>query len=415
MLTTPVGVEEEWLIEGTPYQDLQHVDGTTQTGFKLQAINGSDDIKMFIKGQVSNLKPNTWYQVNYDLELASNIAEFGCSGIGGSPSSLYVKFSASTNEPLSNIDNLNGSQDYYYMNLDMGQQNNRGQDAILLGDIGISELESCDSGSEIYATKSFNSTDNNFYVQTDYMGNAWVSFGTDSGYEGFSRVYFTNTTLTFEEVEPQSQYAVSYDFSDKNTYFSTISFDHPDDVESDWQIYSQANSPYLLTTQEWRNGLTLSFINHSDDTGMLAMTQLLGLKSNTTYNSNFDLSFATNIGKECFGIGGAPNAVTVKAGLSRSKPSKSLDDLNHYRLNIDMGNQASEGPDAINLGKIGSDEFDFCDPSHHEFALVNQQASNFEFTTDETGQAWFYFAFDSGFEGLTQVIIDSASIDLEEK
>ena len=50
----------------------------------LSGHNRSDDLFMFLKVQVEALKPNTTYQVEFTIDIASNTPE-GMMGIGGSP------------------------------------------------------------------------------------------------------------------------------------------------------------------------------------------------------------------------------------------------------------------------------------------------------------------------------------------
>lgn len=117
----------------------------------------------------------------------------------------------------------------------------------------------------------------------------------------------------------------------------------------------------------------------------------------------------------CYGIGGAPHAVTVKAGLSVDKPqNRIIEGDDHYRLNIDLGNNAEEGENAVNLGDIGSNELIVCDPSSTLFALKSFESIELEKTliidTDENGVLYFSLATDSGFEGPTTMLFTQASI-----
>jgi len=67
-------------------------------------------------------------------------------------------------------------------------------------------------------------------------------------------------------------------------------------------------------------GFLLHSYNRSDDTGMLLNVPIKGLEANARYSTIFKATIATHVNNLCFGTGGAPHAVTVKAGLSGDKP-----------------------------------------------------------------------------------------------
>ena len=67
-------------------------------------------------------------------------------------------------------------------------------------------------------------------------------------------------------------------------------------------------------------GFLLPAYHRSDDTGMLLNIPIKGLDVNARYSTNFKATITTHVNNLCFGNGGAPHAVTVKAGLSGDKP-----------------------------------------------------------------------------------------------
>ena len=63
-----------------------------------------------------------------------------------------------------------------------------------------------------------------------------------------------------------------------------------------------------------------------------------------TYRAMLEVEIITDVPTNCFGIGGSPGAsVYVKAGVSDKEPGRSVDNLNHYRINLDIGNQSNSG------------------------------------------------------------------------
>ena len=86
------------------------------------------------------------------------------------------------------------------------------------------------------------------------------------------------------------------------------------------------------------------------------------------------------------------------------------------RMNIDKGNQASEGDDMINLGTLANPNIDLDTFTGEEYAIMtlDNQERNFTVTTDGEGSVWVIVGTDSGFEGLTKVYYDKISIELIE-
>lgn len=161
------------------------------TGLFVTGNNHSDDLFMFVKRQVTGLEANTTYDVELSLEIASNSPK-GCFGIGGAPGeSVYVKAGVSLEEPKAIVQ---GSD--YQLNIDKGNQSQSGTNVIVVGDVGVGKPGDC-NGEKDYELKSFNSKI--VTVTTDDNGSAWIIFGTDSGYEGTTSLYFTKASAVFTE------------------------------------------------------------------------------------------------------------------------------------------------------------------------------------------------------------------------
>ncbi|WP_036566302.1 hypothetical protein [Oceanospirillum beijerinckii] len=156
-------------------------------GFMLSGNNHSDDLMMYIMKPVSGLVADIVYNVAFEIGFASN-AGAGCFGIGGSPGeSVYVKSGAAIYQPVSAVMDSN----HLRLNLDMGVQSSGGSDAVVIGNVGVSE--SCDG--ETYSTKRLANTGQSFQVLTDESGRIWLIFAIDSGFEGISTVYITDVKV----------------------------------------------------------------------------------------------------------------------------------------------------------------------------------------------------------------------------
>lgn len=153
--------------------------------------NRSDDLFMYFRQRVTGLDPNTRYQVIFDLELASD-APADSFGIGGSPAtSVYLKAGATQVEPLPSL--IDPNEGFLRLNVDKGNQSQVGKDAVLLGDIA----KPAGDDTWDYALINRNNQANPFQFRTDDSGSAWLYFGTDSGFEGTTALYYTQFSATF--------------------------------------------------------------------------------------------------------------------------------------------------------------------------------------------------------------------------
>ena len=153
---------------------------------------------MYAYKKLTGLKPNTTYQVTFSLEFASN-APSDSMGVGGSPgSSVYVKIGTVNKEPQRLVDKAN----YYRLILDKGNQIVDGKDMILIGDVGV------DTDDMHYHLKTLPNKPTadmkeklkNYQVTSNNRGEVWLIFGTDSGFESTSTLYYTHVQATFHQI-----------------------------------------------------------------------------------------------------------------------------------------------------------------------------------------------------------------------
>jgi len=335
-----------------------------------------------------------------------------CMGIGGAPHSVTVKAGLSKSEPNVTVDEI----DHYRLTLDMGNQVQSGLDGQALGHIGLSSLNDCDPSSTLYGIKSFENNSNEFEVTSDENGELWLTLLTDSGFEGPSSIYFTRVDLTFNQSNKTKEgFTVDLDFSQEQHNIESVFFDYPLGKEFEWEHEAAPLETVTLEQGGSVTGYLLHSYNRSDDTGMLLHTPVKGLASNTSYKATFKASIATNVNNQCFGIGGAPHAVSVKTGLSLLKPSVSTpENDDHLRLNIDLGNNTQDGNNGITLGDIGADNLLDCDPGSNLFAIKEFDSQTIEkefiIKTNDKGTVYFSVATDSGFEGPTTMLFTQASV-----
>lgn len=159
-------------------------------GFYIQGHNRSDDLFMFLKRRLTTedgIVAGRTYRVEFVITLASNAAS-GCAGIGGAPGeSVALKVGASSVEPLAVLQ----SNGYLRMNVDKGNQSLGGTAASVAGNIanGIP----CDQAAPVYPFALIQRSHQHITnVTATANGDLWLLVGTDSGFEGLTRLYYQN-------------------------------------------------------------------------------------------------------------------------------------------------------------------------------------------------------------------------------
>lgn len=165
----------------------------TLKALMLSGNNMSDDLFMFVKKKITGLKPNTVYNILFNIRLVSN-APTGAIGIGGAPGeSVILKAGVILSEPVKILD----GDLYYRMNVDKGNQLAEGEDMMNLGHIGVAP-----NTTQYTAVFRNNNSGSPFRFTSGNTGEAWVIVGTDSGFEGRTTLYYTKIDILFNEVGP---------------------------------------------------------------------------------------------------------------------------------------------------------------------------------------------------------------------
>ncbi|MGN7885679.1 hypothetical protein ACN9ML_04615 [Dyadobacter endophyticus] len=181
----PVKMDSDWKLE-EGIASLPAPLDTQKKGFRISGNNHSDDLFMYFKKKMTGLKPNQEYNAAFTLEFASDAPSDGWLGVGGAPNAVSVGIGAVPIEPKTTVDNL----DHYRMNIDKIQQKNDGKDMKVIGDIG--------NGTDKVGYKLLTKT-GEFKGKTDANGNLWLIFGTDSGFEATTTLYYTSVKVKLTE------------------------------------------------------------------------------------------------------------------------------------------------------------------------------------------------------------------------
>lgn len=182
----PVYKEQDWKLAAY-YRNLPPPLDTDRRGLYFTGQNHSDDLMMYATREVDGLAPGVTYDLDFEVELATNAAE-SCPGAGGSPGeSQWLKVGATDFEPGLHV---NGG--YYRLTADLGQQMNDGAHGVILGTIGVPTA--CLDGE--FLLKQLQTTTKRPSVAANASGRAWIIVAVDSGFEGLMEVYFTQVKVT---------------------------------------------------------------------------------------------------------------------------------------------------------------------------------------------------------------------------
>jgi hypothetical protein len=149
-----------------------------------------------------------------------------------------------------------------------------------------------------------------------------------------------------------------------------------------------------------RSALYIAGTNRSDDLFMYYAGPA-HVEPRTTYGVSFEVEIATAAPTGCAGVGGSPGeSVYVKAGASAIEPEAVPDGTGYLRMNVDKGQQATGGANAIVLGDVANSRS--CDEPP-EWELKRLAGGSLSATSGDDGSLWLFVGTDSGYESRTEV------------
>lgn len=207
-----------------------------------------------------------------------------------------------------------------------------------------------------------------------------------------------------------------FDFEVNNHGWVGEFADYPVGEEAFYELnWAWTTLPAELPHQEkvLKKGLLLSGNNHSDDLFMFIKKPMTGLKPNTEYEVHFTVLMQNNIAAEQMGVGGSPGeSVYFKVGASTMEPEK-VDQEGFYHLNVNKGDQAQAGDNALMVGTIGNSLVDGSDPQFLPKEFVNEAPLSVK--SDSEGKLWLFVGTDSAFESSTLYYIANITVLLQPK
>jgi hypothetical protein len=184
--------------------------------------------------------------------------------------------------------------------------------------------------------------------------------------------------------------------------------DYYDDDEPSETGYGWSKLPAPLQGR----GYFLTVHNNSDDVLTYVKHQQGGFVPGARYNLSFSMTYATDAATGCFGAGGARgDAIYMVASASGEEPKTVKQADGHYRLNLDRGNNAEEGPQGKVLGTIGIDGLS-CDGGAWGQATRSSTAT-IPVTADKDGKLWIVLGADSGFEATNAWFLLGATVNVK--
>jgi hypothetical protein len=161
----------------------------------ISGANSSDDLFMYFRKQIGadeGLKPNTTYKIVLKVTFGSN-APANAVGIGGPPGeAVFVKVGAAVTEP---VPVKVSGDDWWRLSVDKDNQSGSGKDGIVVGDVS----KPTNDDFETYELKTLDNSGAPLEVTSDANGNLWLFFGTDSGFEGTTTLYYTELDVSLTE------------------------------------------------------------------------------------------------------------------------------------------------------------------------------------------------------------------------
>jgi heat shock protein HslJ len=260
--------------------------------------------------------------------------------------------------------------------------------------------------------------------QIDGLEMIFTKTGYDAETEAEQDVTLLSFDYTGEAVEfsreeefivPEDGLEFTYTFEDDEEGWITGFADLPADydpaiyeLDSEWQEMPDDLDGY---------GIYMQGHNRSDDLFMFLKREVDGLEPGATYRATFRLVLASNVPPGLSGIGGSPGeSVYVKVGATTEEPLVEEDPTDGWlRMNIDKGNQATEGEDMINIGDMANPNLTPDSAGSYELMEQNSGGREFEVMADQDGVLWFIVGTDSGFEGLTTLYYDTITVVLEQQ
>ncbi|MGH9456892.1 MAG: hypothetical protein ACRD2J_04555 [Thermoanaerobaculia bacterium] len=164
-------------------------------GFYVQGHNRSDDLFMFLHKRLRSadgIRAGQRYEATFRIVLDSQAGDGDvCAGVGGAPgASVYLKAGATGEEPRVVLD---PEDEHWRMTVDKGNQSVGGPAASIVGTIE-NGTKRCESEAPFVRLEKTHV--HTTVVTASPSGEIWLLVGTDSAFEGLTRLYYESIEVT---------------------------------------------------------------------------------------------------------------------------------------------------------------------------------------------------------------------------
>ena len=195
---------------------------------------------------------------------------------------------------------------------------------------------------------------------------------------------------------------VSYNFQYGTQNWTAGFADYP---STDAATYELASGLRNLPTGFQGSGFMLSGHNRSDDLFMFIKRKISGLSPSSKYKVQLKVTFLSNAGAGCMGIGGAPGeSVWLKFGYADKEPKQ-----DGFTLNVPKGDQSQDGTQAKVQGDVAVADAK-CDGSVYKAKTLKNVEKMLDIITNADGSVWLFVGTDSGFEGKTTLYYQNIEV-----
>lgn len=155
--------------------------GNSISAMMLTGNNQGEKLFMYMKKKVTGLAPDVNYTVIFDIELAS---ELSARGLG---KEVLLKAGATYSEPKTMIEDGN-----HVLNVDKGENVDRGEDMLPLGNIGTTESS---KNFQLITRSNGETTSGPFIAKSNSKGEMWLIVGTEAAFHGVTTVYYSKVNV----------------------------------------------------------------------------------------------------------------------------------------------------------------------------------------------------------------------------
>jgi hypothetical protein len=166
------------------YRSLPEPLNTNKQALYIRGFNNSDDLKMLFRRKITGLEPHTTYSVGYTIRFATS-APTGCVGVGGDPGeAVKVVADISHQKPEAILND----RAYWVLSTEQREDDYEWFPNSTIGHIA-NNVSECDDYR--FEMKTISTDLGTHTFTTDSEGSAWLLFGTRSGFEGATELYYS--------------------------------------------------------------------------------------------------------------------------------------------------------------------------------------------------------------------------------